>query len=119
MATRRILFSLFLLVGVCCAQEYGSISGTVTGEDGKPVSSAAVYAFRLIETKAIWIGAIPERETDADGHYSFERLEYGSYTSSRQRPMPVTPMDRMVSSSLLTSRLRQFSRRPTQTEPLI
>jgi hypothetical protein len=79
MATRRILFSLFLLVGVCCAQEYGSISGTVTGEDGKPVSSAAVYAFRLIETKAIWIGAIPERETDADGHYSFERLEYGSY----------------------------------------
>jgi hypothetical protein len=81
-----MLFSLFLLVGSSFAQGYGSISGTVTGEDGKPVSSAAVYAPRLIESNASWIGAIPERETDADGHYTFERLGYGPYHLMATKP---------------------------------
>ncbi|MGO9306165.1 MAG: hypothetical protein ACLPPV_00985 [Candidatus Korobacteraceae bacterium] len=51
MSLRRTLFSLLLLAGVAFAQDYGSISGTVFGEDGQPV---VAVGFGPLSLSHIW-----------------------------------------------------------------
>ena len=69
------LFIALLFALPVMAQEVGSISGTVSTEDGNPVAGAGV---------AIWDDERNHMETrtDEDGAFAFERVPAGSWNIS-------------------------------------
>ena len=79
----RLILSLLLLTGVSLGQGYGSVSGTVTDERGRPVPNVDVVAYWL-EYPLPEI--MPREKIGADGGYRFEKLRYGSYALSAGRP---------------------------------
>ncbi|MGB9695093.1 MAG: transporter substrate-binding domain-containing protein [Caldisericaceae bacterium] len=66
LAFAALFVILMLLVAVGCAKT-GIVSGTVFGNDGKPVSGASVSLGNLSAT------------TDANGRFSFENVKSGDY----------------------------------------
>jgi|SRR5215472_17147434 len=83
MLLNRLILPIFVLAGTSFGQGYGSIEGTVTGENGMTISDATVYAFSIGGPTA---KDIPTAETNAAGHYIFKRLDYGSYAVAPAKP---------------------------------
>ena len=54
----------------------GSVSGTVTDEEGKPSTGATAYAHPMDRPM---MGIVPQSRTDAAGHFKIEHLWWGRY----------------------------------------
>jgi Carboxypeptidase regulatory-like domain len=70
---------------LCAAQEYGTISGTVTGSNGAAVSHATVTADYVCVVPCVKAMALDQTETDDQGRYQFKRLPYGRYALSAEK----------------------------------
>ena len=77
-----VLFFALLLPAASLAQaERGAITGTVSGESGRPIAKATVYA-RNLEG---FSGVLPQAISDDSGHFVIEHLAFGSYAVSASR----------------------------------
>ena len=74
---RRSVLTLILGATPAAAQNIGTIRGTVVDEAAAPISGAKVTA-RALDGRPT-IGLIRYVETDRQGHFAIDRLEWGNY----------------------------------------
>lgn len=75
-----------IAVATCWGQEYGTISGTVTGVDRAAVSGATVTAHYVCTKPCVLAMIMPQVKTDNAGHYKFEKLQYARWSVSAAKP---------------------------------
>ncbi len=80
------LASLGVVATSSAEQQYGSLSGTVLDRQGSVVAHAKVTADYVCMTLCVKTKALDRTESDDQGRYQFERLEYGRYSVSAEKP---------------------------------
>jgi Carboxypeptidase regulatory-like domain len=68
------------------AQQNGTIAGTVLDRNGSAISHAKVTAQYVCLTACVMATALPQTQTDEQGHYELKRLQYGRYSVSAEKP---------------------------------
>ena len=74
-----------LLSSFASAQEYGAITGTVLDASGIAIPDALVTAKYICVIPCVMHTALPQEQTDNEGHYAFKRLVYGRYSVSAEK----------------------------------
>jgi hypothetical protein len=75
-----------LLSCFASAQRYGSITGTVLDANGIAIPAAKVTAQYICVSPCVMHTALPQEQTDNEGHYVFKRLGCGRYSVSAEKP---------------------------------
>jgi hypothetical protein len=80
------LASLGVVTTSSAEQQHGTISGTVLDRQGSVVAHATVTADYVCVTPCVKAMPLDQTESDDQGRYQFERLEYGRYSVSAEKP---------------------------------
>jgi uncharacterized GH25 family protein len=75
-----------MVAAVAVAQQYGTISGMVLDRNGSSISNAKVTADYVCLTPCVKAMALSQTQADEQGRYEFQRLEYGRYSVSAEKP---------------------------------